>query len=95
MNAAIAAEIAKINLSNYLTSTDAANTYATKTEVSNINNSIDNMYSKTDVDTAIEIAINNITHPEVDLSNYYNKQEINNIIGDINAVLDAINGEEV
>ena len=53
------------------------------------------MYSKTDVDTAIENAINNITHPEVDLSNYYNKQEINNIIGDINAVLDAINGEEV
>ena len=95
MNAAITAEIAKINLSNYLTSTDAANTYATKTEISNISNSIDNMYSKTDVDTAIENAINNITHPEVDLSNYYNKQEINNIIGDINAVLDAINGEEV
>lgn len=95
MNAAIATEIAKIDLNKYLTSTDAANTYATKTEVSNINNSINNMYSKTEVNTAIETAINNITHPEVDLSNYYNKQEINDIIGDINAILDAINGEEV
>ena len=95
MNAAIAAEIAKIDLSKYLISTDAANTYATKTEVSNISNSVNNMYSKTEVNTAIETAINNITHPEVDLSNYYNKQEINDIIGDINAILDAINGEEV
>ena len=95
MNAAIAAEIAKIDLNKYLTSADAANTYATKTEVSNINNSINNMYSKTEVNTAIETAINNITHPEVDLSNYYNKQEIDDIIGDINAILDAINGEEV
>lgn len=95
MNAAIAAEIAKIDMSKYLTSTEASNTFATKTEVSNINNSINNMYSKTEVNTAIETAINNITHPEVDLSNYYNKQEIDDIIGDINAILDAINGEEV
>ena len=35
------------------------------------------------------------TKTTVDLSNYYNKQEINTMIGDINSLLDAINGEEV
>lgn len=95
MNAAIAAEVAKINLSNYLTITEASNTYATKTEISNINSSIDNMYSKTEVNTAIETAINNIEYPTTDLSNYYTKTEIDTIIGDINSILDNINGEEV
>lgn len=88
MNAAIAAEIAKIDISKYLTSTEASNTYATKTEISN-------MYSKTEVDTAIENAIKDIEHPTTDLSNYYNKQEIDTMIGNINSILDAINGEEV
>lgn len=32
---------------------------------------------------------------ESDLSNYYTKTEINTMIGDINSILDAINGEEV
>ena len=88
MNAAIAAEIAKIDISKYLTSTEASNIYATKTEISN-------MYSKTEVNTAIENAIKDIEHPTTDLSNYYNKQEIDKMIGDINSILDAINGEEV
>lgn len=43
----------------------------------------------------VDSAIANIDIPEVDLSNYATKNEVNDAIGDINAILDAINGEEV
>lgn len=69
-------------LSNYLTTAD-------------MNAALSSYYTKTATDEAIENAINNIEHPTTDLSNYYNKQEIDTMIGDINSILDAINGEEV
>lgn len=60
--------------------------YATKAEIPEIPD-MDNLASKDYVDNAIE----NIDIPEVDLSNYATKDDI----GDINAILDAINGEVI
>ena len=48
---------------------------------------------------ANQFAIKNHTHDEylkdADFSNYATKDELNNAIGDINAILDNINGEEI
>ena len=43
----------------------------------------------------VDNAITNGSTSDIDLSSYYTKEEINTMIGDINSLLDAINGEEV
>lgn len=43
-----------------------------------------------DLADAVELALQNI-----DLSNYYTKEEIDDMIGDIGEALDTINGESV
>lgn len=44
-------------------------------------------------ETYVNEAIAGIDVPEVDLSDYATKEEVNDVIGDINTVLDVINGE--
>lgn len=41
---------------------------------------LDNYYTKSETDTAIQNAIDNIDIPDVDLSNYYTKETVNNLL---------------
>lgn len=88
-----------VDLSQYSTTEELSQMLSTALRnyltVADMNAALSNYYTKTATDEAIENAINNIEHPTTDLSNYYNKQEIDTMIGDINSILDAINGEEV
>ena len=47
-----------------------------------------------DLADAIEAAIQEAIQ-DIDLSNYYTKEEIDEMIGDINTALDLINGESI
>ena len=76
-------ETGKIQIVNYATKQLAYTT------------DLESYSTTTEMNTTIETAIKNIEHPTTDLSNYYNKQEIDTMIGNINSILDAINGEEV
>lgn len=57
-----------------------------------LNEGLADKVSKEYVDEAVAEALNSI--PPVDLTNYYTKEEIDSLIGDINAILETlVNGE--
>ena len=75
-----------VDLENYYTKDEVFN----KTEIdvklipyittNEVNLRLNNYYDKSQVDSAIENAVDNIEIPDVDLSNYYTKETVNNLL---------------
>lgn len=75
-----------VDLENYYTKDETFNKVEINTKLipyittNEVNLRLNSYYDKSQVDNAIETAIDNIEIPDVDLSNYYTKETVNNLL---------------
>ena len=78
-----------VDLENYYTKDEVFNKAEINTKLvpyittNEVNLRLDTYYDKSQTDTAIQNAINNIDIPDVDLSNYYDKNTVNNLLDNL------------